>query len=31
MRIEVMQYFGLTVPFEQAGYYESAHHRDLIE
>jgi type II secretory pathway predicted ATPase ExeA len=31
MRIEVMQHFGLTVPFEQAGYYESAHHRALIE
>ena len=31
MRVEVMQHFGLTVPFEQAGYYESAHHRALIE
>ena len=31
MRDEVMQHFGLTVPFEQAGYYESAHHRALIE
>ena len=31
MRDEVMQHFGLTAPFEQAGYYESAHHQALIE
>jgi type II secretory pathway predicted ATPase ExeA len=31
MREEVMQHFGLTAPFEQAGYYESAHHQALIE
>ena len=31
MRVEVMQNFGLTVPFEQAGYYERAHHQALIE
>jgi hypothetical protein len=27
MRVEVMQHYGLTVPFNQAGYYETAHHK----
>jgi type II secretory pathway predicted ATPase ExeA len=31
MRVEVRQYFGLTVPFDQAGYYDSGHHKELIE
>jgi type II secretory pathway predicted ATPase ExeA len=31
MRAEVMQYFGLNVPFTQAGYYETEHHRELIK
>jgi type II secretory pathway predicted ATPase ExeA len=31
MRVEVMQHFGLAVPFEQAGYYERAHPSALIE
>ncbi len=31
MRVEVMQHFGLTVPFEKAGYYDSARHQELIE
>jgi type II secretory pathway predicted ATPase ExeA len=31
MRVEVMQHFGLTVPFERAGYYDSAHHQALVE
>ena len=30
MRVEVMQHFGLTVSFERAGYYDSAHHQELI-
>ncbi|MEX3583438.1 MAG: AAA family ATPase [Burkholderia sp.] len=31
MRVEVMQHFGLTVPFSQAGYYETAHHKELMK
>ncbi|TPG86000.1 AAA family ATPase [Pseudomonas caspiana] len=31
MRAEVMQHFGLTVPFKQSGYYETEHHKDLIK
>jgi type II secretory pathway predicted ATPase ExeA len=31
MRVEVMQHFGLTVPFSQAGYYETAHHKALMK
>ena len=31
MRVEVMQHFGLTVPLSQAGYYETAHHKDLMK
>jgi type II secretory pathway predicted ATPase ExeA len=31
MRDEVMQHFGLVVPFESGRNYESAHHRALIE
>lgn len=31
MRVEVMQHFGLTVPFSQAGYYETNHHKDLMK
>ncbi|WAK04260.1 ExeA family protein [Methylobacter sp. YRD-M1] len=31
MRVEVMQYYGLTRPFNQAGYYETAHHQALMK
>lgn len=31
MRAEVMQHFGLAVPFKQSGYYETEHHKDLIK
>ena len=31
MRVEVMQHFGLTVPFNQAGYYETNHHKELMK
>ena len=31
MRVEVMQHYGLTVPFNQAGYYETAHHKELMK
>ncbi|EKS30420.1 ExeA family protein [Afipia felis] len=31
MRVEVMQYYGLTQPFSQAGYYETEHHKQLIK
>jgi type II secretory pathway predicted ATPase ExeA len=31
MRVEVMQHFGLVVPLSQAGYYETAHHKDLMK
>lgn len=31
MRVEVMQYYGLTQAFSQAGYYETAHHQQLIK
>jgi type II secretory pathway predicted ATPase ExeA len=30
MRVEVMQHYGLTLPFEQAGYYETHHHQQLM-
>lgn len=31
MRAEVMQHFGLKVPFKQSGYHETAHHKDLMK
>lgn len=31
MRVEVKQHFGLTLPFNQAGYYETQHHKDLMK
>jgi type II secretory pathway predicted ATPase ExeA len=31
MRVEVMQYYGLTRPFNQAGYYETTHHQALMK
>lgn len=31
MRVEVMQYYGLNRPFNQAGYYETAHHQALMK
>lgn len=31
MRVEVMQHFGLDVPLSQAGYYETAHHKELMK
>lgn len=27
MRVEVMEHYGLTQSIEQAGYYETAHHK----
>ena len=31
MRVEVMQYYGLTQALNQAGYYETEHHQQLIK
>ncbi len=31
MRVEVMQYYGLTQPLDQAGYYETEHHQQLLK
>lgn len=31
MRVEVMDYYGLTQPFSQAGYYETEHHQQLVK
>jgi len=31
MRVEVMQYYGLAQPLNQAGYYETEHHKQLIK
>lgn len=31
MRVEVMEHFGLTVPLNQAGYYETDHHKELMK
>ncbi|MGL5424533.1 MAG: ExeA family protein [Serratia fonticola] len=31
MRVEVMQHYGLTLPFNQAGYYETDHHQHLMK
>lgn len=31
MRVEVMQHFGLSLAFNQAGYYETGHHKDLMK
>lgn len=31
MRVEVRQYYGLTLPLNQAGYYETAHHKQLMK
>lgn len=31
MRIEVREHFGLTVPFNQVGYYETQHHKELMK
>lgn len=31
MRVEVMQHFGLTLAFNQAGYYEIEHHKELMK
>jgi type II secretory pathway predicted ATPase ExeA len=31
MRVEVMQYYGLTQPLDQGGYYETEHHKQLIK
>lgn len=31
MRVEVMEHYGLTQPVTQAGYYETAHHKQLIK
>ena len=31
MRVEVMQHYGLAQPLDQAGYYETEHHKQLIK
>lgn len=31
MRAEVMEHYGLVQSIEQAGYYETAHHKQLIK
>ena len=31
MRVEVMEYYGLTQPFSQAGYYETQQHAQLLK
>lgn len=31
MRAEVMDHYGLTLPFNQAGYYETEHHQQLMK
>lgn len=31
MRVEVMEHYGLAQPIDQAGYYETAHHKQLIK
>lgn len=31
MRVEVMQHYGLTQPLDQAGYYETDHHKQLLK
>jgi type II secretory pathway predicted ATPase ExeA len=31
MRVEVMEYYGLTQPFSQAGYYETQQHTQLLK
>ncbi|MEL5366333.1 MULTISPECIES: ExeA family protein [Serratia] len=31
MRVEVMEHYGLSQPIVQAGYYETAHHKQLIK
>lgn len=31
MRVEVMQYYGLTQALSQAGYHETEHHQQLIK
>ena len=30
MRVEVMQHYGIKIPFNQAGYYETEHHAQLL-
>lgn len=30
MRVDVMQHYGFTQPLSHAGYYETAHHRQLM-
>lgn len=31
MRAEVMEHYGLILPFNQAGYYETEHHQQLMK
>ena len=31
MRVEVMQHYGLVKPLDHAGYYETAHHKQLLK
>jgi type II secretory pathway predicted ATPase ExeA len=31
MRVEVMEDYGFTKPFDQAGYYETSHHQQILK
>jgi type II secretory pathway predicted ATPase ExeA len=31
MRVDVMEHYGLTKPLDQAGYYETTHHRQILK
>lgn len=31
MRVEVMSHYGLSVPLNQAGYYETERHKELMK
>ena len=31
MRVEVMEYYGLVKPLNQAGYYDTGHHKELMK
>ncbi len=31
MRVDVMEFYGLTKPLNRAGYYETEHHRKMLK
>src|ERR1700692_604909 len=31
MRDEVMEHYGFTKPFDEAGYYETSHHQQILK